>query len=83
MHGGEDGQNHVVPSMFQSEADHEHGDEEEDGSWVCNDQTGFRVDVAIVSASIETADSVVHPVPDEPADERAYDAEEVEVAYIC
>jgi len=66
--------------MLESKAQDQQGDEEEQRSWIGDDQACLRVDMAI-SATIHTANVIVQPVADKPADEWTDEAEEVEVAF--
>ncbi len=82
LHGGEDRENHVMPSMLEGEPNDDDSNEEERCCWICDDEASLRVDMSVVPTSIQTTNGVVQPVTGEPTDQWANDAEEVEVAYM-
>lgn len=82
LEGSEDGEDHVVPMLLESLTDDREADHEEDGGWVCDVQTGFGIDTAVVTSCVEVSECIVQPVACEPTDEDTYDAEEVKEADI-
>ena len=69
-----------MPLILESEAEDKNRDEEKHGCWVGYNKACFGIDVSVVPFGVETSECVVHPVPDEPADKRSDDTEEVEEA---
>lgn len=69
-----------MPVAVEREAEDDETDAAEDSGWIDDDETRFGVQTALVASCVEGADCVVEVVPDEPADDDADDAEEVEVS---
>lgn len=70
-----------MPVPLEGEAEDNEADAADQSCWVCDYESGFRVQAAGVAFDIEAAHGVVEEVAGEPADEDTDDAEEVEVTY--
>lgn len=71
---------HIMPVLFKGETENYQTHAEDKGSWICDDQTGLRIQTARMSVHVVSAHGIVEEVASEPANQDTDDAEEVEVS---